>query len=1283
MVCCLVPVIMASGQEQQAKKLLSEAIYQEEVNGDLNKAILTYQQILEKYPENRKVSAEALLHLGLCHEKLGNQEATKTYNRLVNNYPDQKNEVAIARERLSKLNLTTERASNNVKKPKFTKINIPTALSQTVRLSPDGINLLHYSDKKLWITPVSGKLGPDITGKSVQLNTENITPSYYGLSWSADGKWIAFNAEHQDDNSQKNDNYESIYIVPSVGGKPKKVIDTYRDLTLRNYRISLSPDGRVLAFSSVENNQQHIYAMEVNAGTPKKLVNEQAREPVFSPDGNWIAYVEDKNLGTGGGNLLIVPVTGGVSRLIAGSVFASNPVWSPDGKMIAFIDRKNQDKKINIAVIPERGDSPGDVMKIEAAGDIESISEIAGWTADNKIGIKTRTHWEASLYTLPVAGGQATMILNDCEAYQPRWSRDGKQIYFVMYPKGETRRSVLGSVSADGGSAKPIPVKFSDMDIRQSAYRSGNRISPDGKTIISSAFTSSDTVMAGDFMPYKIWKISVDGKEVQQVTFHDGSFADMYPSWSPDGCKIAFMRIRLKIDDIDGFDKVGIYVKGINGGDPVMMIPETNNYLFSPVWSPDGKMIAYISKESDNCYMKLIYVETRQERIAGKVPNAFFPTEIAWSPDSRRIAFNDTQGRLIKIMNIENEEITDVKTNLSNVRIYNLDWSPDGKQFVFGGSKAGRTEFWLCEDFLPLEKIAQKNSEKEATKSVSIRIDQIWKESYNDALGSVTPDGRYLAYTFWGEGDLAVLDLKTGENRLLTHDADKGVSKGFVMQPRFSENGRLIAYSWWNYNHTYDLFVIDVNNPLPHKIYRQEGEHVFPEVWLSEDKLIFSKLNYLTRKAQICSINISDGTINEIKDYSSFKNWPGLAGSTDNRFIAFDFANEADNGNLDINILPVEGGTEASLIKHPSNDRVIGWVPGRKEFLFISDRSGTWDLYAIPLDGVKPSGPARHLYTDIGDIKPVCFSRNGDCYIGLHRFNNNTFITSFNPESGVIDDKSGEVLTGSPLTIGWSPDGQYLIYSKKIKDLKTGKVRNFAENLSTNRPVSWSPDCSAVLITGSDKNKALTDGYRGGVYAVDIKTNKISEILLLSDHKYTQPEDDAFPLSDVLWSRDGKSIFYLFFKDRLVNRDLETGRENILYTHNNFLRGFLKVSPDGKVLLLATKSPEEKKIRLFTIPVEGGKERELCKFGEESFSDMAFWSPDGKYVYFNDNSDGTSLWRIPAEGGIPEKTWHSNNRVRIFSLNPDGKQIALATPAGTMEIKAIRNIVNELEKLDK
>jgi hypothetical protein len=59
-------------------------------------------------------------------------------------------------------------------------------------------------------------------------------------------------------------------------------------------------------------------------------------------------------------------------------------------------------------------------------------------------------------------------------------------------------------------------------------------------------------------------------------------------------------------------------------------------------------------------------------------------------------------------MNVADGKTEDIKTSLVDVDIWHLDWSSDGKQFVFFGMKGGNAEFWLMENFLPLEKLLQK-----------------------------------------------------------------------------------------------------------------------------------------------------------------------------------------------------------------------------------------------------------------------------------------------------------------------------------------------------------------------------------------------------------------------------------------------------------------------------------------------------------------------------------------------------------------------------------------------
>lgn len=1304
MIFCLVPVIMVTGQEQQVKKLLSEAIYQEEVNGDLNKAVKTYQQILEQYPDSRNACAEALLHLGMCHEKLGNQEAVKTYNRLVNNYPEQKNEVAIARERLSRLKQTTAKVLATPLMPKFTKIKTPTKFSGNVILSPDGkdLALVGESDRKIWLVPLKGNLGPNLPGKPVQLNTEGIDAENSGLAWSYDRKSIAFNEFPLKGRPQNEQWNQGVFVVPSSGGKPVKVVDNFRASQLLNYRLSLSPDGKKLAFTSVENTEQHIYIQEVTGVSPKKLTDMQAREPVFSPDGKMIAFVEDKKLGRGQGELglWIIPAEGGTPQLLAEAGKASSPVWSPDGSTIAFLDY-NKNKQINFVQVTGNIKATGKVSSIDAPEGTEDVWQLAGWTPENKIGVVLNARKEYSLYTLPSQGGQAAEILHDCWAMQPRWSRDGKQIIYVTPESpgpGEAYRLTLATVSADGGSGKLLAKDVDGKIIRQLGNASGNRLSPDGKTIVTTGWTAEDSVGEMGLPSTHIWKISVDGSRSEKLTSENKSYADLCPSWSPDGNKIAFLRMKKLKENIPfgAFDLYSIYTINSSGGDLKLLVSEPEKWINSPVWSPDGKMIAYLTvgKTPPNAkYINIFNLESGMVKAVGEVSAAGATNDLAWSPDSKRIAFNDGKGKVIKVMNINDGTIKDVETNLADeISIYHLDWSSDGKQFVFGGEKGGTEEFWLMENFLPIEKLAQKNEKEKLTESEGIRIKQIWKEPLLDDLGTVSYDGRFRSYVDWGEGDVAIQDLITGEKKKLTNKASLSDTNSFALETAISKNGKLIASSWWKPHNTTDLILVNVMNPTLNVIYSKKGEELYPYIWLSDSVIVGLRLIPDQKTLQIFTFNILNRTLKVKKSFNKiYVNQ--LACSPDEKYIAYDFISEAD-GNTDINLMTANGDSDVPLISHPANDKVIGWVPGRKEFLFISDRSGTWDLWSIKLADGKPTTQPKRIYVDIGEVSPIGFTQNGSCYFGFSRRNFNTYTVPFNSETGELKEGSGKSLIGSNFWIKWSPDGQYLAYIKEnakadnlwqliIQDLKTGEERKIANNLFLARMPCWSPDGMSILVQGSEKNKFNTENYKGGIFVVDVKTGQTREVFLLSDQKYTRPEDDSSPISDMQWSYDGKSIFYLFFKDMLVKRDLASGKEQILYENPNFERLVLNCSPDGKKLLFGIKDPAINKSRLLTMSVEGGEMKELCTPQESNSFRYAKWSPDGKYVYFSENSDGTSLWRIPAEGGTPQKIWHSKNDTDFFSISPDGKEMALGIQERTTEMRVIENLVRELERLDK
>lgn len=699
-------VILSSAYIQQsAEQLYQSGLYKEEVEGELEKAIEIYERIIKDFPENESTAAKALYHIGMCYEKLGKQEALKAYQRLIDEYPGQKQEVALAKERLARLTEAMEKVPH---KPTFRKLRIPTKLSWVMQLSPDGEKVIFASasDKKLWMMPLSGKLDSEFPGAPVILNTGDVAVDWSGLAWSGDGKWIAFNESTPGEKWKENEGTQSICIVSADGGKPKRVVENFRDARVVNYRISLSPDGKVLAFSSVDSNECHINTISVDGGLPKQLVDAQAREPVFSPDGKMIAYVDTKNLGRAGGGLWVIPASNGTPKLVVNAGNASSPTWSPDGDMIAFLDLDSQ--QVCIIPVGEDGAPSGEVVKIDIPEGTGGIMFLAGWTPDNKIGAIFRSHTEFGLYTLPATGGKAALVSHGGYPIQPRWSPDGKRIFHtnnIDEGSGDWEKYSLAVVPAEGGEVKTVPIQF-DEKIVKPAWGGGNNVSPDGKTIVFSGQTKKDTSWH-----WQIWTLPVDGGKPKQFTKTPASVLNGFPCWSPDGKTIAYIRARADKVYSKGFGEVNIYTVPVNGGDPKALTSDSDSVKFCPMaWSPDGKLIAYFStyeEEFKAGILKILSVNDGVSRVVAKVQLAHVHIELAWSPDSKRIAFiygTEAYGKNIRVISIDDGSIVDIETDLVDINIFHLDWSPDGDRFVFSGYQGDSSEFWLMEDFLPLVK---------------------------------------------------------------------------------------------------------------------------------------------------------------------------------------------------------------------------------------------------------------------------------------------------------------------------------------------------------------------------------------------------------------------------------------------------------------------------------------------------------------------------------------------------------------------------------------------------
>ena len=677
---------------------LRAAMETETVEGDLNAAIEQYQRIIADNGNHRAIAAKAMLRLGGCYEKLGQEEARQTYQQLVDEYSDQVEEVEAAYKRLEGL---TKVAVGE--KPNFRRIQISGGADNGV-LSPDGSKLAFLVGGSLWIVPVHGNVSPDIAGEPTRIadipegwDVGNL------LSWSTNGEWIAVNGEFNGE--------ETVYVIPTSGGEPRLVPMPPRGGHSFSYRLSLSPDGERLAFSARElgfheaetnNLNRYIYTVPTRGGSPQRLTSTWSRLPAFSPDGKYIAYVgyreredftENNERSRYHGDLYIVPSEGGIPiRLATADGRLRGPVWSPDGRYIAI---HNEPGRNNISqeiwVVPLSPDFSRDVDPRKITLPLVSGQMLAGWTPQGELGLFMETKQYGAVYTVPGSGGQAMQVSPQSGVSYPRWSRDGESIYhrLVVPPPADGPTVRLVHVPSVGGAVSEVTI-HSERPLVSMVPGGGFDISPDGHKIV---------VTAGQ-VPYKqeegvdMWVIPLSGGSPMRLT-HDPE-PEISPCWSPDGQWIAFKKHSPEDNS------VAVYIIPSKGDEVRQVTSQGDGVDVGAIaFSPDGKRIAFFSDGA---------IKTKP--VQGGLPEVLVTevkhgrhSELAFSPNGDRIAF--TTGRpydgeaKIWIAQLGTGLSTELQTGLPEAAMYDgFSWSPDGEKIAFVAYMGGEQEFWLISDFL-------------------------------------------------------------------------------------------------------------------------------------------------------------------------------------------------------------------------------------------------------------------------------------------------------------------------------------------------------------------------------------------------------------------------------------------------------------------------------------------------------------------------------------------------------------------------------------------------------
>jgi serine/threonine protein kinase len=290
-------------------------------------------------------------------------------------------------------------------------------------------------------------------------------------------------------------------------------------------------------------------------------------DPSLSPDGKMIVFTADDN--SGRTDIYTSRVTGGARiRLTNDDDVESDPRFSPDGDRIAFAVRRRNGGASEVRILPAFG---GDAISII------QHAQAPAWSPDGRLAyLRSTSEGNMELVTSRSDGSDARVVLRGESAFpflrHPAWSPEGDEIAVVRGTGGIAGE--IWRVPVSGGSPRKLG------DDPPAVHADWPSYAPDGSGILHASNRGGAT---------NIWLSPRDGSAPVRLTTGPG--ADEAPSMASDGT-IAFVNSRWK-NVLETYQ--------LPAG-PAKVIASHTPFLWAPVFSPDGRDIAFSRAEVDGSW---------------------------------------------------------------------------------------------------------------------------------------------------------------------------------------------------------------------------------------------------------------------------------------------------------------------------------------------------------------------------------------------------------------------------------------------------------------------------------------------------------------------------------------------------------------------------------------------------------------------------------------------------------------------------------------------------------
>ena len=497
-------------------------------------------------------------------------------------------------------------------------------------ISPDGSTIVFTYKGDLWKVPAAGGNATPLTLHEAQ----DFMPV-----WSRDGKSIAFA-------SDRYGNFD-VFVMPAAGGEPKRLTFHSAD----EFPYDFAPDGKTILFGSARQDlasnrqfptgsQPELYKVPTQGGRVDQVFSTPAEDVKYSKDGSKLVYHDKK----GGENAWRKHHTSSIARDVwvydtkSGkhtklTTFAGedrNPILSEDGKTVTFLSER------------------------------QGSFNVHRFSIDNPATVETLTSFKKHPVRFLSRANEGTL----CFSY------DGE--LYTLKPDAKPQK-VKVQIASDARSNNEKV-----MTVIGNAR--GMAVSPNGKEV---AFIYRGEVFVTAVEGGMTKRITHTPEQEQEVSFSPDGKALIYASERGNSWNIYESRISRK-------EEPYFYASTVLKETPIIENKQEN---YQPVYSPDGKEIAYIE---DRMTLKVYNLDSKKSRTLLTNQELFSMRDndqyFQWSPDGKWIAFD------YSVPGIASGEIgliaTDGKGKVVNLtengfQDYRAKWVQGGKEILWFSTRDG------------------------------------------------------------------------------------------------------------------------------------------------------------------------------------------------------------------------------------------------------------------------------------------------------------------------------------------------------------------------------------------------------------------------------------------------------------------------------------------------------------------------------------------------------------------------------------------------------------------